>query len=317
MTSDRTASRLNRILAMLPYVIAHRGVTVDEVCERFGYNRSDLAADLDLVFVCGLPGYGPGDLIVAYIDGEEVVVDTAEYFADAPRLTPAEAMSLLASGMAVLASGQSSEPLERAVDKLAKVLLPEGNVIDVDLEAEPEMVAKLRMAAARRHAVEIVYTSIGREVTTTRVVEPWKVVSALGNWYLTGFCRSADAGRVFRVDRIRRLHETEEEFTLPSPIPDPEIRYVPAEDDIRCVIEVGSGARWVADYYPVEVLEDDGSLMRFEFSAPDPGVAANLLLRLGSAGRLVSGIEVGEALTSLRGRLLGVYRPTHVETKND
>ena len=81
--------------------------------------------------------------------------------------------------------------------------------------------------------------------------------------------------------------------------------------------EVVTLCRWVADYYPVEVLEDDGSIMRFEFSAPDPAVAANLLLRLGNAGRLVSGEEVGEALTSLRGRLLEVYRPRPTGTKND
>jgi len=56
MTSPRTAKRLNRILAMLPWVIEHPGTPVDEVCERFGYTRAELAADLDLVFVCGLPG---------------------------------------------------------------------------------------------------------------------------------------------------------------------------------------------------------------------------------------------------------------------
>jgi proteasome accessory factor C len=277
-----------------------------------------LAADLDLVFVCGLPGYGPGDLIIAYIDGDEVVVDTAEYFAQAPRLTPAEAMSLLASGMAVLATGQSSDPLQRAVDKLAGALLPEaGNVLDVDLEAEPDMVGRLRRAAARHHAVEIVYTSIGRERTTERTVEPWKVVSALGNWYLTGYCRSAEAARVFRVDRIRELRETDEEFTAPATIPDPEVVYVPAEDDVRCVIEVEPGARWVADYYPVEVLADDGERLRFEFSAPDAAVAANLLLRLGAAGRLIAGDEVRLALASLRGRLLDVYSGPGPHPEND
>ena len=76
MTSPRTTKRLNKILAMLPWVIAHPGASVDEVCERFDYTKAELAADLDLVFVCGLPGYGPGDLMVAYIDDH------------APRLRP-------------------------------------------------------------------------------------------------------------------------------------------------------------------------------------------------------------------------------------
>ena len=87
---------------MLPWVIANPGATVDEVCERFGYTRSQLMADLDLVFVCGLPGYGPGDLMVAYVDEDEVVVEMADYFAAPLRLTPPEALSLLASGMALV-----------------------------------------------------------------------------------------------------------------------------------------------------------------------------------------------------------------------
>ncbi len=65
---------------MVPWVIAHPGATVRDVCERFGYTRDELIADLNLVFVCGLPGYGPGDLMVAYIEDDEVVIDMADYF---------------------------------------------------------------------------------------------------------------------------------------------------------------------------------------------------------------------------------------------
>ena len=114
MTSPRTAKRLNRILAMLPWVIAHPGASVDKVCERFDYTRAELAADLDLVFVCGLPGYGPGDLMVAYIDEDEVVVELADYFANPVRLTPPEALSLLAAGMALLSTGQAPAALQSA-----------------------------------------------------------------------------------------------------------------------------------------------------------------------------------------------------------
>ncbi|HJQ94909.1 MAG TPA: protein pafC, partial [Acidimicrobiia bacterium] len=63
--SQRTASRLLRILAMIPWVIANPGSSVQEVCRRFGYTEGDLAQDLNIVFVCGLPGYGPGDLMSA------------------------------------------------------------------------------------------------------------------------------------------------------------------------------------------------------------------------------------------------------------
>jgi len=308
MTS-RTASRLSRILAMLPWVIAHPGAKVDEVCERFGYTRAQLAEDLAIVFVCGLPGYGPGDLMVAEIDDDEVFVDTADYFANAPRLAPAEALALLASGIAVVGSGQASTALASAVDKLSRALLPDGTgVIDVDLAGEPELVAILRDAAATSSVVEITYTSLSRDQTTVREVEPWSVFSSMGNWYLSGHCRMAGAERSFRVDRIRRAQTTGARFEPPKALPPRAIRYTPSVEDVRCRIALTPAARWVLDYYPVDIVSERPTETVVEFSAGDPLVAARLLLRLGPQGRLIDGPEVAEALTSLRARILSVYR---------
>ena len=60
MTSERTISRLSRILALIPYVLGEGSVDVDEIVDRFGYSKEQLTRDLNTVFVCGLPGYGPG-----------------------------------------------------------------------------------------------------------------------------------------------------------------------------------------------------------------------------------------------------------------
>lgn len=306
----RTAARLTRILAMLPWVIANPGSTVDEVGSRFGYkDHADLARDLDMVFVCGLPGYGPGDLMVAYIEDDEVVVDTADYFGRAPRLTPTEILSMLAAGMAVIATGQASPALESAVDKLAATVSPDTEEgLAVEIAVEPELVGPLRQAAADHAVVEIIYTSLSRGETTERLVEPWTVFTSLGNWYLTGYCRLARAERVFRVDRIRRLEVTDETFEPPARTPEPEVRYTPSDDDVRCRIALAPAARWVLDYYPVEILEDADDRVLIEFAAADPTVAARLLLRLGDRAELIEGPEVREALTDLGTRILARYR---------
>ena len=294
---------------MLPWVIAHPGAKVDDVCERFGYTSSQLAEDLAIVFVCGLPGYGPGDLMVAEIDDDEVYVDAADYFANAPRLAPAEALALLASGFAVVGSGQANPALTSAVEKLSRALLPEGTgIIDVDLAGEPELVALLREAAGSNSVVEITYTSLSRDQTTVRQVEPWSVFSSMGNWYLSGHCRMAGAERSFRVDRIRKAEATGEHFAPPQGLPPRAIRYTPSVEDVRCRIALTHLARWVLDYYPVDVISDEPDETVVEFSAGDPLVAARLLLRLGPQGRLIDGPEVAEALVSLRGRILSVYR---------
>ena len=304
MSSNKTAMRLTRILSMLPFVIAHPGVSVDEVSQRFGYTRKHLIDDLNLVFLCGLPGYGPGELIDASVEEDEVWVDMADYFSRPLRLTPPEALVLLASGMALTSAGQGPPALVEAVKKLSSVVAPDVEAsLVVDLK-EPEHVGMLRDSAERGLAAQITYTALGSGQTTERIVEPWSVFSANGNWYLSAFCRTAQAERVFRVDRIRDAAPTSEQFVPPPEPPPPEVRYTPTEEDIRATIRLGPQARWVADYYPVEDLGD--GLIRF--SAGDASVPARLLLRLGADAELVDGPEVAELLDDYRRRIAARYR---------
>lgn len=303
--SDKTVKRLTRILSMLPWVIANPGTTADEVQRRFGYSRRELVADLELVFVCGLPGYGPGDLMDAYIEDDEVVVDMADYFSRPLKLNAPEALTLLASGMALTSTGQAPPALERAVDKLAAVVAPDvDDALFVDLAgAEPALLDVFRTGAREHRVIDLTYTSLGSGVTTERPIETWSVFSSLGNWYVSGFCRLASAERVFRIDRVRVAALTDETFAAPVAVPPPEVRYTPSEDDVRAIIRLSPAARWVAEYYPVEMIEDDV----VAFSASDPAVAARLLLRLGKNAELLEGSEVRERLIEDRRRILARY----------
>jgi proteasome accessory factor C len=307
MTRDRTAVRLSRLLGMLPWVIAHPGAEVGEVCRRFGYTRAELARDLAAVFVSGLPGYGPGDLMVAYIDGDEVVVDLADYFAHPLRLTASEGLVLLAAGMALASSGAAPEALSSAVAKLAAVIVPDDGSLDVGLPVPPGVVATLAEAAGRGEVVRLTYTSLGRGETTVREVQPWRVFAALGNWYLSGHCRLAGGERVFRIDRIREVNPTGERFTPPAEPPPAEVRYLPGADDVTALLRLSPGAEWVAEYYPVEILRRDGQGLVVRFSAADPGVTARLLVRVGRGAELLEGAEVAQAVSDLRSRIARRY----------
>lgn len=305
--SPKTAGRINRLLAMLPWVIANPGAPVDEVCERFGYTRTDLIKDLNTVFVCGLPGYGPGDLMDASIDDDEVVVEMAEYFSRPLRLTAPEALGILASGKAVQSSGSGGAALDRAIEKLERTLIPDGaEAVVVDLP-EPDLVRDLRAAASGGAVMRIDHTSISSGERKRRDIEPWSVFTTLGNWYVSGYCRSAEAERVFRVDRIRSAEPTGEDFEPRPAIEQPEIRYTPSDEDAQAVIRLDDTARWVADYYPVDVVEDGTEGMVIRMSVGDPAVAARLLVRLGETARLLEGDDVAAATAALRTRILARY----------
>lgn len=309
MASQRTVSRLSRILALIPYVLAKDGASVSEIMERFDYREDQLARDLDTVFVCGLPGYGPGDLMEAFIDENEVIIDAADYFARAPRLTPREALSLLAAGMAIVASGQASPELESAVAKLTNAVVPDADqTLSIDVAGESTLLSELRSAASQQRVVRITYRSLSREEETVREVEPWTVFTTLGNWYLQGHCRLAEAERVFRVDRIKDLEVLSDEFERPVDVPEPGAGYTPSDEDVVCAISLGPGAQWVPDYYPVEVVKRTKNRTQIRFTSPDAEVPARLLLRLGGSARLLSGEEVAMRVREIGESLLARYQ---------
>lgn len=309
MTSAKTISRLSRILALIPYVLERQVAEVDDLLQRFDYTRDQLTRDLNTVFVCGLPGYGPGDLMEAYIDEEEVIIDAADYFTNAPRLSPTEALGLLAAGMTVIGMGEASPALESGVEKLAKVAIPDAkSALTVDLLDESKNVSKLRQAAASHSVVHITYRSVGKETTTERDIEPWVVFATLGRWYVMGYCRFAEDERTFRVDRIRELSVGHEEFVPPARIPEPVVGYTASADDVVCVIDLFPSAHWVLEYYPVDVMSQTKKKVRIRFSAPDPELPARLLLRLGADAKLVRGDEVAARVRELGQSLLRVYQ---------
>lgn len=309
MTSSRTVTRLSRILALIPYVLDRESADMSEIMDRFGYTQDQLTRDLNTIFVCGLPGYGPGDLMEAYIDEDEVVIDAAEFFSKAPRLTPIEALGLLASGMTVIGSGEGSPALEAAVKKLSKVVMPDADTsLAVDVLDQSRHVGSLREAAAASNVVHIVYRSVGKEETSERDIEPWSVFVTMGRWYVYGHCRLVDSPRTFRVDRIKEMKVADEGFEPPDEIPTPGVGYSPSKEDVTSVIDLAPEARWVLEYYPVEIVRESAKGTRIKFHSPDAEVPARLLLRLGASGRLIEGPEVAVRVEEIGRTLLSRYQ---------
>ena len=245
----------------------------------------------------------------AYLIDDEVVIDAADYFKRAPRLTSTEALGLLVAGLTVIGAGQGTPALESAVAKLMTTVVPDSDpALTVDVVDPTEHVKELKQAAAEGRVVNITYTSVGREETTVRDIEPWAVFHTMGRWYVAGYCRMVDAERTFRVDRIRSLEETDQVFTPPEDRPEPGVGYSSSDGDVAAEIELGPNARWVLEYYPAEVLSDDGARAVIRFWAPDPKVTARLLIRLGSSARLLEGAEVAERLRELGAELIRKHR---------
>ena len=95
MTGNGLAERLPRLLSLVPYLLASPGVPLGEVAADFGVGERQLRRDLELLWMCGLPGYGPGDLVDLSFTGDTVTVTEDAGMRRPLRLTTAEGTALL------------------------------------------------------------------------------------------------------------------------------------------------------------------------------------------------------------------------------
>ncbi|MEL7209087.1 MAG: WYL domain-containing protein, partial [Actinomycetota bacterium] len=214
------SDRLRRLLAMIPWLAAHPGATLDEICSRFEIEVGELRADLEVVWMVGLPPYTPDQLIDVVIEDDRVWLHLGDFFASPLRLTPDQAFALVAAGatLATTPGHDPDGPLGRGLAKLAASLgVAAETSMDIHLgDAEPDDVAMLRSAAAEHRRLEIDYYSFGRDERTTREVDPLRVLADQGQWYLSAWCHRAEGERLFRVDRIAAIRPTEVTFDPPA-----------------------------------------------------------------------------------------------------
>ena len=315
-SSRKAAGRLRRLLLVVPYLVQHPGTTTDELTRLFSVSKRDLLNDLNLLFVSGLPPYGPGDLIEVDIDEDgRVWVDMADYFARPLRLTRSEALDLYLRGKELLAAPGLPEAaaLGSALAKLERGLGPDtlgeiGGTVEAAGPAESgAALERLRVAAAGHERLEIDYYSASRAETTTRRIDPEEVFTGLGNWYVVAWDHTAEDERMFRADRVRAIRETGERFEPRGLAGAGRPLYSRSSEDVLVRLLLRPGARWVAEYYDVtEQAERDGGL---EVVLPTKQLAwvAKLVLRLGGEAVVLDPPELRELVRSTAARTLARY----------
>lgn len=313
MPLSRTAERLQRLLAVVPYVVRHPGTKVDELSKLFDVTESELTADLNLLFVTGLPPYGPGDLIDVLIEEGRVWIGMADYFSRPVRLTRAEALALYLKGTELLgAPGLSeAEALRSALAKLEERLGPETlGELRAEVEEGGRRVGPLgaiQAAVDSRERIEIDYYSATRDEMTTRRIDPEHVIGAIGNWYVVAWCNLVEDERMFRVDRVRDVRLTGETFEARGLLGQGRPLYTPHDEDIRVHLRLWPRARWVAEYYEVQRVGSEGDTLEVILPTKDLAWTAKLILRLGGAAEVLEPDELKSLARTVATETLALY----------
>jgi len=315
--APKTADRLGTMLVAVPYLVQHPGSVLAEVAGLFGVAPEQLRRDLDLLFMSGLPPYGPGDLIDVDVDEDDRIwITMADHFARPLRLTRSEALALYVRGAELVATpGLPQAPdLAGALDKLRATLGPETLDAEGLIEftgggVAPEHLDLLREAARTHHRVEIEYFAASSGAWSTRTIEPEEVFPSLGNWYVAAWDRGADAERLFRADRVRSAVDTGERFEPRGLAGAGRDLYTPGQDDVPVRLRLHAGARWIAEYYStVDAVEVEHGSLEVTLPARRLEWIAKLLLRVGPDAEVIDPDALRDELRALAERTMARYR---------
>ncbi|SDT15037.1 helix-turn-helix transcriptional regulator [Microlunatus soli] len=318
MTSAQTSqSQVRRLLSLIPYLREHDGIPIADVAEAFGVTSQRIRDDLGVLWMCGLPGLSPGDLIdidMDAVDGEGVIhLSNADYLTRPLRLSADEALALilaLRTLRGVAAQGDRAA-IDRVLDKLQAVAgsIPDRAEVRVTGGAD-EVQDTVNEAFRRGKRLELTYDVASRAETTHRFVDPLRVFVLDGYGYLDAWCYSANGMRSFRLDRIAEARMTDVDVADHDVVlRDLSGGWFDALKDAPLVtLALDHSAAWVAEYYPMEQVAEaaDGGLT-VTTRISDPAWLRSLLLRLGGAVRVLSPAGAGDSAADAATEALDQY----------
>ena len=206
--------KLERMLAIITYLLNHEKVKAQELADRFEVSVRTIYRDIDAISQAGIP-------VTAYpgVNGGIGIVDG--YKLDKSVLTSDEILKIVA-GLKGLQSISEDVKIKLLIDKLTGIAgksgcIPAGNEIMIDLSPWNKddqlgfRIQELKKAVRERKIIEFVYYS--NEKLTERKAEPCIIVFKETNWYLYAFCLLRQEFRMFKLRRMSSLKITDESFS--------------------------------------------------------------------------------------------------------
>jgi proteasome accessory factor C len=283
-------------------------VTIGECARHFGVSEDQLERDLWLLVVCGVPGYGPDQLVyIDFWDDGIIHVLDPQTLGRPLRLTHEEALSLLVA-LRMLAQLPGIEDRDAIVTAAAKIELLTSDsaserFVAVRLDVPAAVTSAVDAALASGSDLVIRYASATKDEVTDRTIQPRRLHVVDGVAYLEAYCLSAQAVRTFRLDRVisaavSASTTTPEEPTVAEP----------SAGRRSAVLDLTPAGRWIIDVHHAEIESEgpDGvARVRLPLHSLDWGV--RLVLSLHGAAVAVEPPDLVSAVVAAARAALSAY----------
>lgn len=252
-------SRFARILRMIPFLVKHQGILINEACKILGVNERELIADLNLLWVCGLPGYSHLELIDVQFEGGYISISNADTLAKPRKLTKEESTVLVVALNSLLlhADPESKELILDLISKLMGISESSNQLLNMDISTLTNVqdLYLVDVAILNKGRIFIEYYSPTSDQITSREIAPLEYLEdTSGQKYLYAWCYNACDYRKFRINRIRAISE----IALKSGSFTPASKIISHTSKV-VDLELDENAIWFAEEWGILNLEREGS----------------------------------------------------------
>ena len=257
-------ARTARLLDLVPYLTTHQGIAISELAKTFNTTVKEITDDLNTLWMCGLPGYTPLELIDLEFESGFVSIRNAETLAAPRALDRAEALSVY-MGLDLLSAelGSSNSSLVSEITNLQEQLrsqLISAPQVQIEASLASELRALILRAIRRRGWLEITYHSAANDQVTKRQVAPYELSQSGSHEYLQGYCDNAKAIRNFRADRIVAVSEIADQLW-------PSNQLAASDEAIEYEVKVHAASRQVLEVLP-QISANSATATIQGYSAP-------------------------------------------------
>ncbi len=294
-------ARTARLLDLVPYLTTHQGVAISELARTFNTSVKEITDDLNTLWMCGLPGYTPLELIDLEFESGFVSIRNAETLATPRALDRAEALSIY-MGLDLLAAelSQDESILQNEISNLQdqlRTLLISTPQIQIEANLASEYRALILRAIRKRGWLEITYHSAANDEITTRKIAPYELSQVGSHEYLQAYCDSAKAIRNFRADRIVKVLEIADQLWPEQPVGE-------ESSDFKYRIKVLTESRQALEVFPDLSLGSD----YIESQGFSQAWVARSVLSLGGSVEAIDPAEIRVAVAQAAKAALDNYR---------
>jgi proteasome accessory factor C len=247
---------------MVPYFQVNPQVSYAKAANDLGVNRKQLEADINQLWICGMPGYTPGDLIDFELSDDTINVTFSAGIDRPLQLTTTEATGML---MALRALAEIPGVVDPAAARsaIAKIDAAAGTAeaggVETAGATESAAAAAVRQAVHDQRALRIEYFSASRDTQSSRVVDPIRVVLVGDQSYLEAWSREAEGVRLFRFDRILDATVLDEPAAPPETAVGGPVNTALFDADPSlpaASLRIAPGAAWMLEYFPMRVVAE-------------------------------------------------------------